>query len=170
MNVFISVTVCDSFHFRTINPSSGVNGAKSGGDYEAVVSQSIIMGPGIASSNVTVKIINDNIPELNEHFIVELTRAEVIGLPAGSNVVPIGEPKTVNVTIRANDQPFGLLGIYMKNTGGSGTNYAIIEPDSGATSVTFEVRRNQGEGFSSFKKRPLFAFYAFQISVEITSL
>ena len=102
------------------------------------------MGPGTAFGNITIEILQDSTPELDESFLVEITRAEVIGLPSGSNSVRLGEPKTINVTIRANDQPYGLFGIYMKNIGGNGTNYAVIEPDSGATIVTFEVRRNQG--------------------------
>ena len=134
----------DSFSFSTRNLSPGASRAQSGGDYGAAVSQSITMGPGAAFGNITIEIFEDSTPELDESFLVEITRAEVIGLPSGSNSVRLGEPKIINVTIRANDQPYGLFGIYMKNTGGNGSSYAVIEPDSGATSVTFEVRRNQG--------------------------
>ena len=128
----------------TRNPGSGVTRAQSGADFEAVVGQSAVMGPGVAFANASIKILKDNVPELEESFLVEITRAEAVGLPSGSNTVRLSEPRTVNVTIRANDQPYGLLGIYMKNTGGNGTYYAIIEPESGTTSITFEVRRDQG--------------------------
>ena len=128
----------------TRNPGSGVTRAQSGADFEAAVEQSTAMGPGVTFANATIKILRDDIPELEESFLVEITRAEVVGLPSGSNNVRLTEPRTVNVTIRANDQPYGLFGIYMKNTGGNGTYFAIIEPESGSTSITFEVRRDQG--------------------------
>lgn len=105
------------------------------------------MGPGVASRNITIKIFKDSIPEVDESFQVEITQVEVVDAATGSLNGRIGNPSAINVTIGANDQPYGLLGIYMKNTGRSGTYYAVEEPGSGTTPVIFEVRRMQGKFF-----------------------
>lgn len=52
--------------------------------------------------NITFTIINDEIPELTEYFIVELTK------PLGG--VKLGVKDRVEVIIEANDYPFGLIG------------------------------------------------------------
>ena len=158
-NTFIIINFDFFMFFSTKDPGPGISRAQSGGDYRAAVGESTDLGPGVASGNVTVQILRDNAPELDESFLVEITSAEALGLPSGSNNVPIREPKTVNVTIRANDQPYGLLGIYMKNTGGNGSNYAVVEPESGTTTVTFEVRRSQGT-FLSFHKSVITKYFA----------
>lgn len=102
------------------------------------------MGPGIANSNITIQILKDSVPELGENFLVEMISAEVVGLPAGSNSVKVVSPKIMNVTIIENDQPYGLFGVFITKTGTGGSSYAINEPESGSTSITFEVRRSQG--------------------------
>ena len=52
--------------------------------------------------NITFTINNDEIPELTEYFIVELTK------PLGG--VKLGVKDRVEVIIEANDYPFGLIG------------------------------------------------------------
>ena len=118
--------------------------ASSGSDYNPVIGNSMIMGPGIATSNITIQILKDNVPELGENFLVEITSAEVLGLPVESNTVKVVSPKIMNVTIIENDQPYGLFGVFITGTVTRGSSYAIIEPESGSTSITFEVRRSQG--------------------------
>ena len=150
-----------------------MNKASSGSDYNPAISNNMIMGPGIASSNITIQILNDNDPELGENLLVEITSAEVLGLPAESNTVKVVSPKIMNVTIIENDQPYGLFGVFITKTGTKGSSYAIIEPESGDTSITFEVRRSQGllrfvaqslkELFICLKKLLLYHFSSFFI-------
>ena len=52
--------------------------------------------------NITFTVNNDEIPELTEYFIVELTK------PLGG--VKLGVKDRVEVIIEANDYPFGLIG------------------------------------------------------------
>ena len=52
--------------------------------------------------NITFTINNDEVPELTEYFIVELTK------PLGG--VKLGVQNRVEVIIEANDYPFGLIG------------------------------------------------------------
>ena len=110
------------------------------------------MPPNIASGHVQVKILKDNVAEVDEQFLIEIYRAEVVGMPSGSSPnVRIGAPRVINVTIAANDQPYGLFGIYFKDTGTVGTTYHLIEPETGQSSVTFEIRRSQGGFFCIYQ-------------------
>ena len=93
-------------------------------------------------ANISIKILKDNTPELDEVFQVEITKAELIGSPVVA--VQVGSPKRINVTITANDQPYGLFSINIANTGTIGRNYTINEPTTGSTSIDFEVKRTQG--------------------------
>ena len=52
--------------------------------------------------NITFTMNNDEVPELTEYFMVELTK------PLGG--VKLGEQDRVEVIIEANDHPFGLIG------------------------------------------------------------
>ena len=133
-----------SFHFRTMDATDAISKASSSADYSPELDGSVIIRPGIASSNITIQILKDNAPELGENFLVEITSAEVLGLPAGSNTVKVVSPKIMNVTIIENDQPYGMLSVFITKTGTRGSSFAIIEPESDSTSITFEVRRSQG--------------------------
>ena len=106
------------------------------------------MGSGVSAANISIEILSDNAPELDEHFVVELTRVEVVGVTATAQNQPrIGSPSSANVTILSNDQPYGLfqLALAISDPGSAANRYTIIEPESGNTAVTLYIDRKQGK-------------------------
>ncbi len=108
-----------------------------------MVNKHIQLDPGKAFGSIPITIIKDDVPELDENFLVEITRAETVGITPSSSL-KIGTPSLMNVTIAANDQPFGLFSLNIADTGTDGKTFAIIEPENGQTSINFEIKRTQG--------------------------
>eukprot|EP00794_Sanderia_malayensis_P009868 gene9868-10878_t len=129
--------------YRTKDAQSAMNQASSGTDYGSAFDQTIEFAPGQSFQSIPITIYKDNQPELDEQFLVEVTKAETVGITPKSTV-RIGTPNTMNITISANDDPYGLFTINIANTGTDGRSYAIIEPDSGRTSISFDIKRTQG--------------------------
>ena len=62
----------------------------------------VMFAPGISSTVFNITITNDDIPEIEEGFYVQISR------PIGG--VRIGSPSKVDVVIKPNDQPYGRFG------------------------------------------------------------
>lgn len=60
---------------------------------------------GATSASAVGIILNDNIPEGNETFTLTITSV--------SSGATIGARSTLSLTIRANDEPYGLLQFHM---------------------------------------------------------
>ncbi len=129
--------------YRTKTAVSATNKASPGNDFKSALDQTIQLGPGESRGRIPITILSDNLPELNEQFLVEITKAETVGITPMS-LLTVANPSVMNVTISANDQPYGLFSINIENTGTAGRSYAIVEPESGTTSITFKVKRTQG--------------------------
>ena len=66
------------------------------------VSGVVTFNAGESRSEINLTIVNDDVPEFREMFIVELTK------PVGG--ATIGDRRTVDVVIEENDYPFGSFG------------------------------------------------------------
>ena len=60
---------------------------------------------GQTSAKVPIQILNDDLPEFNETFVVRLEQNSLTG---GAK---LGNPKECVVTILENDYPYGLIGM-----------------------------------------------------------
>ena len=65
---------------------------------------SVFFGNGIVSASGTLFILNDDISEGNETYLVNITSV-FGGTP--SNTPSIGSPSILELTITANDDPYG---------------------------------------------------------------
>lgn len=62
----------------------------------------VMITPGISTTVFNINITNDDVPEIEEGFYVQISR------PLGG--VKIGTPSKVDVIIEPNDDPYGLFG------------------------------------------------------------
>ncbi|KAM8865111.1 adhesion G-protein coupled receptor V1 isoform 2-T2 [Synchiropus picturatus] len=108
------------------------NQATAGQDYTDKV-DTIIMVAGATVGLVTVTVLPDNIPELAESFLVNITRVELVGGSTGAGQPTIKRPgmELAEVTIQENDEPRGILQFNVsQDVPGSVFAYELPAPDN----------------------------------------
>ena len=119
------------------------NQALANVDYVSI-NKSIVIPDGQRSANINISILDDENPELDEVFDVELTHVELIDY---SPVLPpqIGGVRRVVVTIVTNDDAHGLMVIKAANpdAGSYGSRVTVDEIDR--LSVHLIIERLKGE-------------------------
>ena len=122
----------------------GGNRALVNFDYASAINKSIIIPDGRRSANINISIFDDENPELDEVFDVELTHVELLDY---SPVLPpqIGGVRKVVVTIVTNDDAHGLMVIKADNpdAGSHGSRVTVDEIDR--LSVQLIIERLKGE-------------------------
>ncbi|KAK2837424.1 hypothetical protein Q5P01_014636 [Channa striata] len=87
--------------------------AVAGSDYISVTAQSAFMEDGSGVAYLTVPILTDTFPEMDESFSVQILKVELMNLTvAQKNLPSIGEPNKAVVTIGINGDAFGVFLIY----------------------------------------------------------
>uniref|UniRef100_G1KP04 Adhesion G-protein coupled receptor V1 n=1 Tax=Anolis carolinensis TaxID=28377 RepID=G1KP04_ANOCA len=84
--------------------------ASANSDYETVTKQWMIMAEGEEFANLTVTILPDDYPELDEKFGISLLKAVLVNISTNLENQPvIGQPNTSTVTILMNGDAFGVF-------------------------------------------------------------
>ncbi|KAM7391822.1 hypothetical protein PAMP_022479 [Pampus punctatissimus] len=87
--------------------------AVAGSDYTPVTAQSAFMEDGSGVANLTVPILTDEFPEMDESFSIQILKVELMNLTvAQKNLPSIGQPDEAVVTIGMNGDAFGVFLIY----------------------------------------------------------
>ncbi|XP_053180894.1 adhesion G-protein coupled receptor V1 [Scomber japonicus] len=87
--------------------------AVAGSDYTPVIAQSAFMEDGSGVANLTVQILTDKFPEMDESFSIQILKVELMNLTvAQKNLPSIGQPDNAVVTIGMNGDAFGVFLIY----------------------------------------------------------
>ncbi|XP_017272706.1 adhesion G-protein coupled receptor V1 [Kryptolebias marmoratus] len=87
--------------------------AVAGSDYTPVTAQSAYMDDGSGVANVTVLILTDTFPEMDESFSVQILKVELVNLTVSQKNLPsISQPDKAVVTIGVNGDAFGIFLIY----------------------------------------------------------
>ncbi|XP_062310079.1 adhesion G-protein coupled receptor V1 [Osmerus eperlanus] len=86
------------------------NQAAAGQDY-AAKDGTVVMAEGTPVVLVTIAILADDVPELAETFLVNITRVELVGGSMGGGQPSLKRPgmEVAEVTIQENDDPRGVL-------------------------------------------------------------
>ena len=95
------------FRFVVLPLVSNMYAAASSSDFSPSEG-AVMFGPGISSVTFNVSIVNDNVPETEEGFYVQISR------PLGG--VQIGPRSKVDVVIKPNDEPYGQFGYVIFST------------------------------------------------------
>uniref|UniRef100_A0A3P8TGE6 Adhesion G-protein coupled receptor V1 n=1 Tax=Amphiprion percula TaxID=161767 RepID=A0A3P8TGE6_AMPPE len=82
-------------------------------DFTPVSAQSAFMDDGSGVANLTIPILTDEFPEMNENFSIQILKVELIDLTVPQEDLPsIGQPDTAVVIIGVNGDAFGIFLIY----------------------------------------------------------
>uniref|UniRef100_UPI0037E7935A adhesion G-protein coupled receptor V1 n=1 Tax=Semicossyphus pulcher TaxID=241346 RepID=UPI0037E7935A len=107
--------------------------AEAGSDYTPVTAQSAFMEDGSGIANLSVPILTDKFPEMDESFNIQILKVELLNLTVEQKNLPsIGEPDKAVVTIGINGDAFGVFMIYS------------LSPSSMNEGLYLEVREEPG--------------------------
>ena len=116
--------------------------ATAGADYISIVGEELIIKEGSLRGDISVTILADDLPELNETFqlsLLSVSFAEELPEDSGDGGPQLGSITTSEITIRENDDPYGRFRI----TGSSGES-AVRVPEVGSLGVSLTVAREAG--------------------------
>ncbi|KAB0406077.1 hypothetical protein E2I00_004999, partial [Balaenoptera physalus] len=119
--------------------------AVAGSDYEPVTRQWAVMLEGDEFANLTVSILPDDFPEMDESFLISLLEVHLMNITASfKNQPTIGQPNTSTVVIALNGDAFGVFVIYgiSPNTSEDGLYVEVQEQPQ--TTVEMMIHRTGG--------------------------
>ncbi|XP_049326601.1 adhesion G-protein coupled receptor V1 isoform X2 [Astyanax mexicanus] len=107
--------------------------AVPGSDYVTMTGQTAAMPDGSSVANLTVPILTDSLPEVDESFMVQILKVSLVNITVAAKHLPtIGQPDTARVTIGMNGDAFGVFVIYS------------ISPNATEKGLYLEVREEPG--------------------------
>ncbi|XP_069483725.1 adhesion G-protein coupled receptor V1 isoform X2 [Ambystoma mexicanum] len=119
--------------------------ATAGSDYESVAGQWATMLDGEEFANLTVSILTDSLPEVDERFTISLLRVELVNVTASlKNQPSVGAPNTSTVVIMMNGDAFGVFLIYSINPNVTGKGLYVEVQEQPQTTVQLVIERREG--------------------------
>lgn len=120
-----------TFNTATVTYSV-VNGITTSSDY-VLTGGVVIFAPGMTAASILISIVDDNVPEFEEDFVVTISNASVASL---------GVTTMATVIISASDSPFGVVG-FEESVVVNGINLANPSLTDGPASVLLTVVRSE---------------------------
>ncbi|XP_075449203.1 adhesion G-protein coupled receptor V1 isoform X3 [Ascaphus truei] len=119
--------------------------ATAGSDYETVTGQWVTMLEEEEFANLTVSILTDSFPELDERFSVCLLEVRLINISTSlKNQPTIGQPNASVVVIIMNGDAFGVFVIYNLNPNATEEGYHVEVQEQPQTTVQLVIERREG--------------------------
>ncbi|XP_008059253.2 G-protein coupled receptor 98 [Carlito syrichta] len=119
--------------------------AVAGIDYEPVTREWAIMLEGEEFANLTVSILPDDVPEMDESFLISLLEVHLMNITASvKNRPTIGQPNTSMVVIALNGDAFGVFVIYSISPNTSEDGLLVEVQEQSQTSVELVIHRTGG--------------------------
>ncbi|XP_066129903.1 adhesion G-protein coupled receptor V1 [Saccopteryx bilineata] len=119
--------------------------AVAGSDYEPVTRQWAIMLEGDEFANLTVSILPDDFPEMDESLLISLLEVHLMNITASFENQPIiGQPNTSTVVIALNGDAFGVFVIYSISPNTSEDGLYVEVQEQPQTTVELLIHRTGG--------------------------
>ena len=97
------------YQLHGVRISQTTTEGKFGEDFNSTVNNTIIIPDGSDSATIRINIIDDNIPEQDEAFFVNITGVALIGANNLTTPPKIGSSTYMQIIIEANDGTQGEL-------------------------------------------------------------
>nr|XP_033775700.1 adhesion G-protein coupled receptor V1 [Geotrypetes seraphini] len=119
--------------------------ATAGSDYEPVTGQWATMLEGEEFANLTVTILTDSWPELDERFTVSLLSVELMDSSTSLRNQPtIGQPNISTVVIMMNGDAFGVFLMYILSPNATNNGLYIEIEEQPQTTLQLVIERKEG--------------------------
>ena len=101
------------------------------------------------AGSVPVTIMADTIPELDEKFLVRLTRVDVTGEPPSPENSPyLGNPREAVITILKNDDTYGAFRLYSDSPQATDNGHTVPVEETQNLAVVLIVERGGNDSIS----------------------
>ncbi|XP_069555964.1 adhesion G-protein coupled receptor V1 [Brachyistius frenatus] len=119
--------------------------AVAGSDYTPVTVQSAFMDDGSGDANLTVLILTDTFPEMDESFSIQILKVELVNLTVPQKNLPsIGQPDKAVVTIGMNGDAFGVFLIYSLSPNTTNEEFYLQVREEPTVVVPLVIERRGG--------------------------
>lgn len=119
--------------------------AVAGSDYEPAIRQGALMLEGHEFANLTISLLPDDIPEMDESFLISLLEVHLVNITDSfKNQPSIGHPNTSTVVIALNGDAFGVFVIYSAHPNTSEDGSCVEVQEQPQTSVELVIQRTGG--------------------------
>ncbi|KAJ8380590.1 hypothetical protein SKAU_G00013680 [Synaphobranchus kaupii] len=119
--------------------------AIAGTDYLPVTGQTATMFDGAGVANLTVPILTDSLPEMDESFNVYILKVDLVNETVSARNQPtIGQPDSAVVTIDMNGDAFGVFLLYSISPNASEDGLYLEVREEPRTSVLLVIERRGG--------------------------
>lgn len=116
--------------------------ATAGQDFSVVTNGYVMVSDGAASGQLPVSILADNIPELDEVFLVRLIQIEVASADASVKYPPqLGQANQAAVNILKNDNAYGKFRLVSESPQASGGGTVVWVEEKPKLAVDLVVER-----------------------------
>ncbi|XP_053146642.1 adhesion G-protein coupled receptor V1 isoform X4 [Hemicordylus capensis] len=119
--------------------------AVASSDYESVTRQWVMLAEGAEFANLTVIILPDDFPEVDEKFVISLLKVKLMNISASiENQPTIGQPNTSTVVILMNGDAFGVFVIYSISPNTSENGLYVEVQEWPQNTIQLMIHRTEG--------------------------
>lgn len=119
--------------------------ATAGSDYVTMVGQTTTMLDGSSIANLTVPILTDSLPEMDESFMIQILKVSLVNMTVAEKHLPtIRQPDTATVTIGMNGDAFGVFKLYSINPRATQNGSYLEITEEPGTRVLLVIERTGG--------------------------
>lgn len=119
--------------------------AVAGSDYITMTAQKAIMLDRSAVANLTVQILTDSLPEVDESFSIKILSVNLINMTTTTKNLPtIQQPDTALVTIGMNGDAFGIFLLYSISPSATKDGLYVEVKEEPKTTVLLVIERRGG--------------------------
>ncbi|XP_017551078.2 adhesion G-protein coupled receptor V1 isoform X2 [Pygocentrus nattereri] len=119
--------------------------AVAGSDYVTMTAQTATMLDGSSIANLTVPILTDSLPEVDESFMIQILKVSLVNMTVAAKHLPtIGQPDTARVTIGMNGDAFGVFMLYSTSPNATEKGFYLEVREEPRTRVPLVIERTGG--------------------------
>lgn len=119
--------------------------AAAGSDYVTMIGQTETMLGGSSIANLTVPILTDSLPEMDESFMIQILKVSLVNMTVAEKHLPtIRQPDTATVTIGMNGDAFGVFKLYSLSPHATQNGSYLEVKEEPGTRVLLIIERTGG--------------------------
>lgn len=119
--------------------------ATAGSDYVTIIGHTATMLDGSSIANLTVPILTDSLPEMDESFMIQILKVSLVNMTVAEEHLPtIRQPDTATVTIGMNGDAFGVFKLYSINPSATQNGLYLEVREEPWTRVLLVIERTGG--------------------------
>ncbi|KAK9974393.1 hypothetical protein ABG768_022494 [Culter alburnus] len=119
--------------------------AVAGSDYITMAAQTATMLDRSGVANLTVPILTDSLPEVDESFMIKILKVSLVNMTATAKNLPmIQQPDVALVTIGMNGDAFGIFLLYSINPNATQDGLYLEVREEPRTTVLLVIERRGG--------------------------